>query len=1217
MKIFYKTFTLLRGTVVYTESKLHRKQAADKRYIPPPSGGACRGENKAMKKLTKICDGNEAAAYVAYAFSEVAAIYPITPSSPMAEHADEWSAKGKKNIFGQPVRLVEMQSEAGACGACHGALEAGTLATSFTASQGLMLMIPTLHRIAGERLPMVLHVASRTVGTHAFSIFGDHSDVMNCRQTGFALLSSGSVQQAADLAAVAHLSAIRAHIPFLHFFDGFRTSHEIQKIDVMDYDEYAKLVDYDALAAFRANALNPEDPRMRSLVDNPDIYFQLREANNTAYDELPGIVEDYMAQISRLTGREYHLFNYYGAPDAERVIVAMGSVSGCAQEVVDYLTAKGEKVGFLQVHLFRPFSRSHLLAALPKTVRKIAVLDRVKEMGSIGEPLYEDVCAAFINEKTRPEIYAGRYGLSSKDTTPAQLKAVFDNLLLDEPKNHFTIGIVDDVTHLSLPVGAPLLTEPEGTISCKFWGLGSDGTVGANKNSIKIIGDTTDMYCQAYFEYDTKKSFGITKSHLRFGKKPISSTYYVSNADFVACHNQTYLTKYDIIHELKPHGSFLLNCEWQESELEQHVPGEILKYIADNDIHFYIIDANRQSQAIGLGNRSNMVLQAAFFKLANIIPVEDAVAHMKAAVKKTYGLKGEKIVNMNLQAVDAGINALVEVKVKPEWTNLTGKALQPADADLPDVIRNILVPINAQKGDELPVSAFRGMEDGTMPLGTSQYEKRGIATHLPVWDAAECLQCNMCSFVCPHAVIRPFLLSEDEVKAAPAGMTFADAKGANLKDYKYTMGVSTLDCTSCGSCVASCPKSGKALKMVPAHEVHQVPAQWTYLTRLPEKAESGDKFTLKGSQFRQPLLEFNGACAGCGETPYAKLLTQLFGDKMYLANATGCTQAWGAAMPCVPYCKNAQGKGVAWSNSLFENNAEFSYGMCLAVRQLRDAATNYVRELDALTKDETVKAAIAGYFAVYDDLDASTPATEKLVAALESAKLTAEEQTIAQEILKRKKDLAKKTMWMYGGDGWAYDIGYGGLDHVFAMGEDVNVLLVDTEVYSNTGGQSSKATPVGAVAQFQASGKKTKKKDLGMLLMNYDNVYVAQCAMGANPGQLIKALKEAEAHKGPSIVICYAPCINHGIKRGMSGVQQEMKDAVASGYWNLYRYSPETKTFTLDSKEPTMPLYDFMKGEVRYASLELSFPDNAKVLFAEAEEAAQEKYESYRRKAEK
>ncbi len=1170
-----------------------------------------------MSKLMKICDGNEAAAYVAYAFSEVAAIYPITPSSPMAEHADAWSAKGKKNIFGQPVRLVEMQSEAGACGACHGALEAGALATSFTASQGLMLMIPTMHRISGERLPGVLHVASRTVGTHAFSIFGDHSDVMNCRQTGFAMLSSGSVQQAADLAAVAHLSAIKARIPFLHFFDGFRTSHEIQKIDVLDYDEYAKLVDQNALAAFRANALNPEDPRMRSLVDNPDIYFQLRESNNTAYAELPDIVEEYMAQISKLTGREYHLFNYYGAPDAERVIVAMGSVGGCAQEVVNYLNAKGEKVGFLQVHLFRPFSRKHLMAAMPKTVKKIAVLDRVKEIGSIGEPLYEDICAAYINENDRPAIYAGRYGLSSKDTTPAQLKAVFDNLLLDEPKNHFTIGIVDDVTHLSLPVGAPLLTEPEGTISCKFWGLGSDGTVGANKNSIKIIGETTDMYCQAYFEYDTKKSFGITKSHLRFGKHPISSTYYVSNADFIACHNQTYLTKYDIIHELKPHGSFLLNCEWAESELEQHVPGEILKYIADNDIKFYIIDANKESQALGLGNRSNMVLQAAFFKLANVIPVEDAVAHMKAAVKKTYGLKGEKVVNMNIAAVDAGINALVEVKVKPEWTNLTGKALKPVDESLPYVIKNILVPINAQKGDDLPVSAFKGMEDGTMPLGTSRYEKRGIATHLPVWNAAECLQCNMCSFVCPHAVIRPFLLDEGEVKAAPADMTLVDAKGPGLAGLKYTMGVSTLDCTSCGSCVASCPKSGKALKMIPTHEVSLDQTDWNFLTTVKEKTSLVDKFTLKGSQFKQPLVEFNGACAGCGETPYIKLLTQMFGDKMYLANATGCTQAWGAAMPCVPYCKNAEGKGVAWSNSLFENNAEFSYGMCLAVKQLRECVAGYVKELDALTRDEAVKAAIAKWQETYDDLDASTPATAELVRLLESGTFSAEEQKVVDEILKRKHDMSKKTMWMYGGDGWAYDIGYGGLDHVFAMGEDVNVLLVDTEVYSNTGGQSSKATPVGAVAQFQASGKKTKKKDLGMLMMTYDNVYVAQCSMGANPNQLIKAIKEAEAHKGPSIVICYAPCINHGIKKGMNNVQQEMKDAVNSGYWNLYRYSPETKTFTLDSKEPTMPLYDFMKGEVRYASLELSFPENAKVLFAEAEADAKAKYESYKRRAEK
>ena len=826
-----------------------------------------------MSKLLKICDGNEAAAYVAYAFSEVAGIYPITPSSPMAEKTDEWAANGRKNIFGQTVRLVEMQSEAGACGACHGALEAGALATSFTASQGLMLMIPTMHRISGERLPGVLHVASRTVGTHAFSIFGDHSDVMNCRQTGFAMLSSGSVQQAADLAAVAHLSAIRARIPFLHFFDGFRTSHEIQKIDVLSYDEYAKLVDYEALARFRANALNPEDPRMRSLVDNPDIYFQLRESNNTDYANLPDVVEDYMAQISRLTGREYHLFNYYGAPDAERVIVAMGSVSGCAQEVVNYLNAKGEKVGFLQVHLFRPFSRKHLMAAMPKTVKRIAVLDRVKEAGSIGEPLYEDICAAYINEADRPLIFAGRYGLSSKDTTPAQLKAVFDNLLLEEPKNHFTIGIEDDVTHLSLPVGVPLLTEPEGTISCKFWGLGSDGTVGANKNSIKIIGETTDMYCQAYFEYDTKKSFGITKSHLRFGKHPISSTYYVSRADFVACHNQTYLTKYDIISELKPHGSFLLNCEWTEDQLEQHIPGDILRYIAENDIHFYIIDANKESQALGLGNRSNMVLQAAFFKLANVIPVEDAVEHMKAAVKKTYGLKGEKVVNMNIAAVDAGINALVQVQVKPEWKNLSGAAIQPPRADVPDVIKNILVPINAQKGDDLPVSAFRGMEDGTMPLGTSQYEKRGIATHLPVWDKSECIQCNRCSFVCPHAVIRPYLLNEDEVKNAPAGLELTDAKGPQLAGLRYTMGVSTLDCTSCGSCVASCPKSGKALRMVPAHEVSLDQTNWNYLQTIPEKNDRFDKFTLKGSQFRQPLVEFNGACAGCGETPYVKLLT--------------------------------------------------------------------------------------------------------------------------------------------------------------------------------------------------------------------------------------------------------------------------------------------------------------------------------------------------------
>ena len=1172
-----------------------------------------------MERKMKSMDGNNAAAHVSYAFSEVAAIYPITPSSPMADFVDQWSANGLKNIFGTKVKVVEMQSEAGAAGAVHGSLGAGALTTTYTASQGLLLMIPNMYKIAAEQLPAVFHVSARTVSTQALNIFGDHSDVMACRQTGFAMLCEGNVQEVMDLSPVAHLAALEGKVPFINFFDGFRTSHEIQKIAVWDYEDLKDMCDMDAVKEFRAHALNPEHPHMRGSHENGDIFFQHREACNKYYAALPAVVEKYMDKINAKLGTDYQLFNYYGAPDADRVIVAMGSICDVAEEVIDYLNAHGEKVGLVKVRLFRPFAPEKLVAAIPATAKRVAVLDRTKEPGAMGEPLYQDVVTALANAgKNDVQVIGGRYGLGSKDTPPASVFAVYEELKRDEMKRQFTIGIVDDVTNLSLPEdkNCPNTAAP-GTIECKFWGLGGDGTVGANKNSIKIIGETTDMYCQAYFEYDTKKSFGITKSHLRFGKHPISSTYYVSSADFIACHNQTYLTKYDIIHELKPHGSFLLNCEWTENELEQHVPGEILKYIADNDIKFYIIDANKESQALGLGNRSNMVLQAAFFKLANVIPVEDAVAHMKDAVKKTYGLKGEKVVNMNIAAVDAGINALVEVKVKPEWTNLTGKALKPADESLPYVIKNILVPINAQKGDDLPVSAFKGMEDGTMPLGTSKYEKRGIATHLPVWDAAECLQCNMCSFVCPHAVIRPFLLDEGEVKAAPVDMTLVDAKGPGLAGLKYTMGVSTLDCTSCGSCVASCPKSGKALKMVPTHEVSLDQTDWNFLTTVKEKTSRVDKFTLKGSQFKQPLVEFNGACAGCGETPYIKLLTQMFGDKMYLANATGCTQAWGAAMPCVPYCKNAEGKGVAWSNSLFENNAEFSYGMCLAVKQLRDCVTGYVKELDALTKDEAVKAAIAKYMETYDDLDASTPATAELVALLEQGKFSADEQKLVDEILKRKKDLSKKTMWMYGGDGWAYDIGYGGLDHVFAMGEDVNVLLVDTEVYSNTGGQSSKATPVGAVAQFQASGKKTKKKDLGMLMMTYDNVYVAQCSMGANPNQLIKAIKEAEAHKGPSIVICYAPCINHGIKKGMNNVQQEMKDAVNSGYWNLYRYSPETKTFTLDSKEPTMPLYDFMKGEVRYASLELSFPENAKVLFAEAEEAAKEKYESYKRRAEK
>ena len=1170
-----------------------------------------------MSKMIKIVDGNEAAAYVAYAFTEVAGIYPITPSSPMAEKTDEWSANGVKNIFGQRVRLVEMQSEAGAAGAVHGALESGALATTYTSSQGLMLMIPTLHRISGQRHPGVLHVASRTVGTHAFSIFGDHSDVMNCRQTGFAMLSSGSVQEIMDLAGIAHLSAIKARIPFLHFFDGFRTSHEIQKVEALDYDEFAKLVDYDALNAWKKGALNPETPTLRSTVQNPDIYFQVREANNEDYDNLPDIVEEYMAEITKITGREYHTFNYYGADDAEKIIIAMGSVCGAIQEVIDKLNAEGQKLGLVQVHLYRPFSVEHMMRAIPKTVKKIAVIDRLKEAGAVGEPLYEDVCAAYNEyEGEKPMILAGRYGLSSKDTDPACIKAIYDNLDAVAPINHFTVGINDDVTHKSLPLDTEFHIENEGTISCKFWGLGSDGTVGANKNSIKIIGDQTDKYCQAYFEYDTKKSFGITKSHLRFGDDPIRSTYLVKSADFVACHNQNYLTQYDIISELKPGGTFLLNCQWGVDELDEHVPAEIRRYIANNDIKFYIIDANKCSQEIGLGNRSNMVLQAAFFNLSQVIPVDDAVKHMKEAVKKTFGKKGEKIVNMNMEAVDAGINAPVKVDVPASWKDAQDA---PAEAgkDVPAFITDILEPCNAQKGDSLPVSTFVDTKDGVMPLGTSKYEKRGIATALPVWDATKCIQCNQCSYVCPHAVIRPFLLDEAEVANKPEGFVVTDAKGKGLEDLKYGIQVSTLDCTSCGVCVATCPKGGEAIKMVPVEDVDLDQTNWDYAMTITDKTDSVDKFTVKGSQFYQPLLEFSGACAGCGETAYAKLLTQLFGDKMYFANATGCTQAWGAAMPSIPYCTNKDGKGVAWSNSLFENNAEFSYGMCLAVIHQRENVKMDVEKLQAMVAaDSKEAAAIAKWFETYDDLDASAVATKELVKVLEETELTGEALEVAKTILDKKSHLAKKTMWMYGGDGWAYDIGYGGLDHVFAMGEDVNVLIVDTEVYSNTGGQSSKATPIGAVAQFQASGKKTQKKDLGRLMMTYDNVYVAQCAMGANPNQLMKAIKEAEAHKGPSIIICYAPCINHGIKRGMNNAQEEMKAAVESGYWNLYRWNPEDKVLSLDSKEPSRDLLEFLRGEVRYSALDITFPENAKTLFAEAESSAKERYEYYKNLAE-
>ena len=1170
-----------------------------------------------MSKVIKIVDGNEAAAYVAYAFTEVAGIYPITPSSPMAEKTDEWSANGKKNIFGQQVRLVEMQSEAGAAGAVHGALESGALATTFTSSQGLMLMIPTLHRISGQRHPGVLHVAARTVGTHAFSIFGDHSDVMNCRQTGFAMLSTGSVQEIMDLAGVAHLSAIKGRIPFLHWFDGFRTSHEIQKVEALTYDEFEKLLDKEALRKWKDEAMNPETPTMRSTVQNPDIYFQVREANNADYEALPDIVEGYMAEISKITGREYHIFNYYGAPDADKLIIAMGSVCGATQEVIDRLNGEGQKLGLLQVHLYRPFSVKHMLNAIPKTVKKIAVLDRVKEAGAVGEPLYEDVCSAYNEyDGERPMILSGRYGLSSKDTDPACIKAVYDNLDATEPINHFTIGINDDVTHKSLALDKDFVIENEGTISCKFWGLGSDGTVGANKNSIKIIGDQTDKYCQAYFEYDTKKSFGITKSHLRFGDTPIRSTYLVKSANFIACHNQNYLRQYDIISELKPGGTFLLNCNWAPEELDEHIPAEVKRYIANNDIKFYIVDANKCSQEIGLGNRSNMVLQAAFFNLSQVIPVDDAVKHMKEAVKKTFGKKGEKIVNMNMEAVDAGINAPVKVDVPASWKDAKDEA--KADAkDVPSIISDVLVPINAQKGDDLPVSTFVDMKDGVMPQGTSRYEKRGIATAVPVWDPTACIQCNQCSYVCPHAVIRPFLLDEKEVATKPEGFVVTEAKGKGLENYKYSMQVSTLDCTSCGVCAATCPKGGEAIKMVPVEDVDLDQTNWEYAMSLEEKTEGIDKYSIKGSQFYQPLLEFSGACAGCGETAYAKLLTQLYGDKMYFANATGCTQAWGAAMPSMPYCKNKKGKGVAWSNSLFENNAEFSYGMCLAVIHQRENVKMDVEKLQGMVDAGSKEAAaIEKWFETYDDLDASAIASEELIAVLEEGNLSGEAADVAKTILEKRKHLNKKTMWMYGGDGWAYDIGYGGLDHVFAMGEDVNVLIVDTEVYSNTGGQSSKATPIGAVAQFQASGKKTQKKDLGRLMMTYDNIYVAQCAMGANPNQLLKAIKEAEEHKGPSIIICYAPCINHGIKKGMSNAQAEMKAAVESGYWNLYRWNPTTKVLTLDSKEPSKDLLEFMRGEVRYSALDITFPENAKTLFAEAEASAKERYEFYKNLAE-
>ena len=1155
------------------------------------------------KKDFMVADGNEAAAYVAYAFSEIAAIYPITPSSPMAEKTDEWSASGRLNLFGQPVSLVEMQSEAGAIGAVHGALEAGSLATTFTSAQGLMLMIPALHRISGTRQPGVLHVASRTVGTHAMSIFGDHSDVMNCRQTGFAMLSTGSVQEIMDLAGIAHLSAIKCRIPFIHFFDGFRTSHEIQKIRKIPYEVFGDLLDQKAVRTFRQKALNPDHPTLRCTVQNPDVYFQFREANNTAYAQLADIVEDYMGKINEVTGEDYHLFNYYGAPDAERVIVAMGSVSGAIRETVAYLNAAGQKVGFVQIHLFNPFSQRHFLEALPKTVKKIAVLDRCKEMGTAGEPLYLTVCSAFTNTKEAPYLCGGRYGLSSKDTDPAQIKAVFDHLAQERPRREFTIGIEDDVTELSLAVGEGFYPGACGTKSCKFWGLGSDGTVGANKNSIKIIGSNTNLYAQGYFEYDTKKSFGITKSHLRFGSHPIRASYLIRKADLIACHNQSFLDKYDMVSELKEGGVFLLNSPWSEEEANEKLPQKVKRQLIEKNARVFLIDADGIAADLGLGNKVSMVLQSAFFRLSEILPMEEALSKMKAAAENTFRKKGDIVIQKNLRAIELGAERVKLIRLREGNTVEICKG--SASQRVPSFIENILRPINRQEGDLLPVSAFKGYEDGTMPMGTTAYEKRGIARRVPHWNAEACIQCNRCAYVCPHGVIRPYLLDEEEQKAAPDTFVTVPAKGA--QEMTFSLQISDMDCTGCGSCEKTCPMQGKALEMKAVTEPLSVTEQWNYGLTIREK-ECFSPFTVRGSQFKQPLCEFSGACAGCGETPYAKLLTQLYGDRMYWANGTGCSQAWGAAMPSVPYTVNKKGRGPAWSNSLFENNAEFGLGMLLSMKQQRQKAYKWAKELAVL--EPQLADVIQSWLAAFDDVAASMDASQRLLAALHDAELCGRSGDLKDTLLAAKDQLAKKTVWLYGGDGWAYDIGFGGLDHIVALGENINIFIVDTEVYSNTGGQSSKATPMGAVAQFQSAGKKSAKKDLGRMMMTYENCYVASVAMGADQNQLLKAIKEAEAFDGPSIVIAYAPCINHGIKIGMDRVQEEMKRAVDSGYWFLYRYNPhkQSEKFILDSKEPTMNYRDFLVGESRYASLNNLFPENAGKLFLQAEQNAKDKY---------
>ena len=1165
-----------------------------------------------MARKMKTMDGNHAAAHASYAYSDVAAIYPITPSSVMAEATDEWATQGRKNIFGQEVQVTEMQSEAGAAGAVHGSLAAGALTTTYTASQGLLLMIPNLYKIAGEQLPGVINVSARALASHALSIFGDHSDVYACRQTGCAMLCESSVQEVMDLTPVAHCAAIKGKVPFINFFDGFRTSHEIQKIETWDYEDLKDMVDMDAVDAFRKHALNPNHPCQRGSAQNPDIFFQAREACNPYYDALPALVQEYMDKVNEKIGTNYKLFNYYGAEDAEHVIIAMGSACETIEETIDYLMAAGKKVGLVTVRLYRPFCAEALVNAIPDTVKQISVLDRTKEPGSLGEPLYLDVVAALKGTKFNDTpVFTGRYGLGSKDTTPAQIVAVYENTT----KQKFTIGIVDDVTNLSLEVGAPLVTTPEGTINCKFWGLGADGTVGANKNSIKIIGDNTDMYAQAYFDYDSKKSGGVTMSHLRFGKSPIKSTYLIKQANFVACHNPSYVNKYNMVQELVDGGTFLLNCPWDMEGLEKHLPGQVKAFIANHNIKFYVIDGIKIGKEIGLGGRINTVLQSAFFKLANIIPEEQAIELMKAAAKATYGRKGDAIVQMNYDAIDAGAKQVVEIQVPESWKDCADEGLFMAHAeggrqDVVDFVNNVQAKVNAQEGNTLPVSAFKDYVDGTTPSGSSAYEKRGIAVDIPVWQPENCIQCNRCAYVCPHAVIRPVAMTDAEVAAAPEGMRTLPMTG--MADYKFVMTVSAYDCTGCGSCANVCPgkKGAKALVMANMEENAGEQKFFDYGVTLPVKEDVIAKFkenTVKGSQFKQPLLEFSGACAGCGETPYAKLITQLFGDRMYIANATGCSSIWGNSSPSTPYTVNAKGQGPAWSNSLFEDNAEFGYGMLLAQKAIRGGLKEKVESVMAYEgSSEEVKAACQEWLDTFNSGITNGAATDKLVAALEGV-----DCDVCKDIVKNKDFLAKKSQWIFGGDGWAYDIGFGGVDHVLASGQDINVMVFDTEVYSNTGGQSSKSTPTGAIAQFAAGGKEVKKKDMASIAMSYGYVYVAQIAMGADFNQTVKAIAEAEAYPGPSLIIAYAPCINHGIKKGMSKAQTEEELAVKCGYWHNFRFNPAAENkFSLDSKAPSEEGYqEFLNGEVRYNSLQRSNPEKAARLFAKNEAEARARYE--------